>query len=566
MTTPQANWPVRDVPASAVDAAGRLNRRGSRGRTHLVRLGLYTLLALAGVVAAYWPTWRSGFTWMQADRGDTLHINYVLEHQLGQLLGWERPGTYWSPAYFYPQPKGLAYSENLLGTLPVYAAARALWSPLTAFQVWGMAMLVANFAAMTWSLRRFGVRPWLAAAGGFVFAFCLTRAGHLNHQHMLPQFAAPIAVWATVRWLEQPRLRYWLAAGSASAYQALSSLHLGWFLGLALTTLIVVRLLLEPHAVARFGRWLWRNVVPASVSTAAIAGVLMVLLWPYVLAQRSHGPRDDFQVTLYGPRLGSWLAAPSGTLPSLLGLSSDKTRPAFWEHELFLGMVPIAGGALALTVGSPRRRRDRSRVALVLSAMVLVALSLYVPWREPGAGVAWRDQGLSLWWWVWDWVPGANSIRAVGRVWSGVLPLLLIGAWLGFERWLRRAPKVGRRHVLVAAAMALALVEQVRVGPHAFDKKLLLEAIDAWRAAVPADCRVVYFTFPPTTRPFVYQTRAMWAALAAGKPTVNSYTSNYPPGYPSAGEPASREAVAAWMARHGTETACYVDPGGPFEH
>ena len=35
----------------------------------------------------------------------------------------------------------------------------------------------------------------LTAAGAYVFAFGLIRADHLTHQHLMPQYFSPFAVW-----------------------------------------------------------------------------------------------------------------------------------------------------------------------------------------------------------------------------------------------------------------------------------------------------------------------------------------------------------------------------------
>ena len=393
---------------------------------------LYLAFGLLGVLAAYWPTWASGFARMQSERSDSLHIHYVLEHQFRHLVG-SGSGTYWSPAYFHPVRGGLAYSENLLATLPVYSATRLLFDRATSFQIWGMAMLVANFAAMLWALRRLGARPWVAAGGAFVFAFALPRVAHLNHQHMLPHFAAPIAICAALLWFERPTLRAWAALWVALGVQILAALHLGWFLALALAIWTPLRFVLEPAAWRRQGAWLRSHGWSATATVVAVAAVVAALLAPYAAARSAHGTRDDGQVTILAPRWTSWFAAPSGTLASAVGLQSDPKSPFYWEHELFTGFALLAAAALALLTARRLSSHATSIRALILAGFALVALSLYWPLRPPGPGLALRDLGFTLWWWVWDWVPGASSMRAVGRVWSGVLPLLVVGGFLGLE-------------------------------------------------------------------------------------------------------------------------------------
>jgi hypothetical protein len=556
----------------------------ARRRRRVPAWSLYPLFCALGVVVAYWPTWSSGFARMQAERGDSMHQNYVLEHQFRHLFGWmgrgEALGSFWSPGYFHPEPSGLAYSENLLGTLPFYAVARLVFAPSTSFQIWGMAVLAANFAAMVWVLRRQGVRPLFAAAGGFAFAFALVRAGHLNHPHLLPQFAAPIAVWALLTWTDAPRLAAWIALWAAVALQLLMSLHLGWFLLFALLVLSVSRIAIEPGVVRRCARWLWAERLPAVGAALAAIGVVISILWPYAVARRTYGVRDDAQVVLFAPRVSSWLSAPSNSLPAAVGVASDPQSPSFWEHELFPGFVAIALGGLAFSASIGSIRSNRSKVvtsamrAAIFAVAAIVAVSLYVPRAEGGPSpTSLRDSGWTLWWLVWDWLPGASNMRAVGRVWSAVLPLLVFAGWCALEERLRsaeaaRSPWAKRAAAAAVPLVLLALVEQMRFAQPSFDKTAYFKTVEAWSRSVPRECRAVYFA-PPAPRAtgapwWVGQTTAMWAALEAGVPTVNAYTSNYPPGYPPPERAATREEIDAWLRSRGTEAlepACYLTPG-----
>jgi hypothetical protein len=55
----------------------------------------------------------------------------------------------------------------------------------------------------------------------------------------------------------------------------------------------------------------------------------------------------------------------------------------------------------------------------------------------------------------------------------------------------------------------------------------------------------------------------MWAALEAGQPTVNGYSSNYPPDYPVPERAAKPEEIETWLRTRGAESACYLAPEDP---
>src|SRR5262245_17871252 len=100
---------------------------------------IYTLALIAGLFVGFHPTLFRGFAHLQPDPGDTLLNHYILEHSWLWLTRADYAGTLWSPPCFYPQPNTLAYSENLLGTAPLYWLLRPLAAPLYAYQLWMLA-------------------------------------------------------------------------------------------------------------------------------------------------------------------------------------------------------------------------------------------------------------------------------------------------------------------------------------------------------------------------------------------------------------------------------------------
>ena len=76
-----------------------------------------------------------GFTYVPGDLTDNRFNNFILEHFYLWVIGTD--SSYWSAAIFYPFPNTIAFSDNLLGTAPLYAGVRALGLDReTAFQVW----------------------------------------------------------------------------------------------------------------------------------------------------------------------------------------------------------------------------------------------------------------------------------------------------------------------------------------------------------------------------------------------------------------------------------------------
>src|SRR5205807_8838200 len=179
----------------------------------------------------------------------------------GWLTRADYIGSYWSPPFFHPQPLVLAYSENLLGTAPLYWLLRPACPPVLAYQLWMLLVSGLTYVSFAAVLRRLGVGHLLAALGGFVFAFGLPRVTQIGHQQLLPHLFAPWAVLAAWRLIERPTLVAWTGLLAASYLQVLASIYLGWFLLAGLGLFAVVALLLDREARSRLGdflraRWL----------------------------------------------------------------------------------------------------------------------------------------------------------------------------------------------------------------------------------------------------------------------------------------------------------------------
>src|SRR5439155_3041209 len=141
---------------------------------------------------------------MQADPSDSRFNNSILEHSFRCIRPGPYGGTLWSPRFFYPADHVLAYSENLLGSAPIYWLFRTMLAPSFAFSLWMMACCILCFATFAALLRRLDLHPFLIAAGAFIFAFGFHRARLINHQQMLPQFFFPLAVGIAWEWIARP--------------------------------------------------------------------------------------------------------------------------------------------------------------------------------------------------------------------------------------------------------------------------------------------------------------------------------------------------------------------------
>lgn len=483
---------------------------------------LYLAVLALGVCSAFRPMLTSGLRRLQTDPGDTLLNHYVLEHSWRWLTQSGYAGTLWSAPFFYPEPLTLAYSENLLGTAPLYWALRLVAEPCTAYGLWMILVGAATFAATAWALRRFGLAHPLAAFGAFVFAFGLPRVAQLGHQQLLPHLFAPLAVLACWRWLAQPRLSVLAGLLAACYLQMLSSIYLGWFLHLGLAVFATAYLLGHPGSWPALAAFVRRRGLAAGGLLVGVGLLYVWLLAPYRQANLGFARRWD-ECVPFLTTAADWVLPPQNSLHRVcLGISSAVNEGERWVFPGW-SVLALAGGAVALLAFRSRiltAERARLTAALLGTALFLAVLSLA---DLPGG---------SLWWWVHQYVPGAGAVRAVARINLTGLLFALTGALLALDAVVRAAGE--RRvlcHVLAALLLLTATIEQVPA---------VLPSFEA--APFHARAQTIARQLSRGTAGYVAgnagepmwtsELLAMWAGLYANRPVVNGYSGREPPGYP----------------------------------
>jgi hypothetical protein len=473
-------------------------------------------------MSAYHPTLLSGFSRLQTDPGDTLLNGYILEHSWRWLTHPDYAAEFWSPPFFHPQRLVLAYSENLLGTAPLYWLLRTAAPAILAYQLWMMLVTALTYVSFAAVLRLFGVGHLLAALGGFVFAFGLPRVTQIGHQQLLPHLFAPWAVLAAWTFFQRPAVGSFAGLLAATFGQLLASIYLGWFLWVGLAIFAAAGVLSNGeirHSLMEFIRRRWPTIVGLF---AAWMGLVALLMAPYREANRGFR-RDYAEVLALTPRPADWLAtAPQSVWHKWLPIHVHEAVSELW---IFPGVAPLAVAACGLAGALNRKRL----FALTCLALALLALR----W---GDWTAWRA--------VYRWAPGGDGIRAVGRVVFTIELFALVGGLVALDAVLR---KVRLGWAIAGLLLVLGMAEQAPV------RELASFEVAPWQARV-MELRdrlkpgtVAYIELPPGRHFWEGQVTAMWAGLEANVPVVNGYSGRYPPDYPDWTRSMTAAELTEWM-------------------
>jgi hypothetical protein len=530
----------------------------ARGKNRLAGLALIVAAGLLGMFFVVWPGVRGGR--MPADLGDGRFNAYMLEHFHRWITGRE-PEGFWNAPFFYPFPWVTAFSDNFLGTGPVYSLFR--WAGLDggdAFRWWYLAGYAANYAACAWVLTKLRLRAVAVAAGAFIFTFNMAALAHGIHAQLVWRCGIPLAAWFFCRALRDGRLADWLWCGFWFVWQFYAGVYTGTFLAMLLVALgaavAVVNVPPRMRPGGTFGKALagifiaptaaaWRDADAlrrgaVAAGFAVLAAAMAALLYPYLHASALYGFQRPWGVTYWMlPRVWSYLYSYNSLLwPEDLQIFSGLPYKA--EHAMFTGAAVwalFAMSAVAIQRGRVGGEWRRPLLQPLLLAMLgLVALTL----------MAFH---LTLYRLVYA-LPGLGAIRAVTRIIVVLLfPVAMVCA-VGVDALLERARELqtARRGAAVAMRAALAvllagvvleavLIRHIATRKAGWQSQLttMQAALDAMHLPsmppAPPDARPVLFVpLRPGELYFYAELDGMMLAQQNGFATLNGYSGNMPPG------------------------------------
>lgn len=494
----------------------------------------YTAIVLASVayalltLALTWPIPLHLRSVVPSDPGDPLLNTWVLAWNARTL-----PLTpeWWNAPQFSPLTGATAFTESLLGLLPI--TGPVIWltgDPLLAYNL--AFLLVFPLCALTMHALVFTLTRSHAAGlvAGLAFAFAPYRVSHVAHLHVLSSYWMPLCLLGLHRYLgSETRRKRWLVLFAGA-----------WLLqALACGNYLFSLSLLAALWVAWFGlrRGAMQDVAWIMAAWAAAAALLVPLLYGYWTISRQYGlRRTGEEIESFSADIASLLQAPGDLLA--WGWLRVVERA---ESELFPGLTVVLLTVLALyagwrsgaarTGGFPRVSRVLMGGA-VLSGGIFVARLIAGPFRlelgdlrllsvtsphkplsvavlcvlavlltHPAVRSAWHTRSnlafyslaaVVMWLMAlgpaptflgqpalykapYAWLmllPGVDGIRVPARFWMLAVLCLAVCAGLAVHRFTAAAPRF--RRLLITAACAGILLDgwpaRLRLAPRPDDR------------------------------------------------------------------------------------------------
>jgi hypothetical protein len=489
----------------------------------------------------------SNFGLVAGDVGDNRFIIMILEHWRAVAQGRV---SFTSPNFFWPEPGVLGYSESLFLLAVPYTVLRSLrLDYYLAFEITLLVLKAIGFFSMLWLLRAFvRVSRPVALIGAAVFTLSNLYYLSVGHAQLMTVVFVPLFCSVALKyWREQSLGRtvpsiLWISASAVLlALIFFTSFYIGWFTVLAGGTTLLMTLLgrmLAARSLAPASEW--AKTIKARRRAMAIGLALFgVAIIPFLITYLpvlSHtGGRAFSEILLYCAQpvdainisSSNWLWG-KVLAPALSGLSGrygagEKERG--WPPLMMLVfLLATATASLRLRRLQPKSVSAHQRELFPIGALGITSMVLWL--------LSIKFGGYSLWWIIFNLVPGGSAIRVPVRLHFVLNVLVIIVVALALEHVARRLSSWTKYSFLFFCGVAL-ITEQLNVAPwhqiHRHAENAILSRIKP----PPADCRAFFATHPSSLdRPFyAHQIDAMFVARAINLPTINGYSGWIPPGW-----------------------------------
>lgn len=517
--------------------AGALRDRFTADPRHRYVVGaLRALLWVVAVPVATGVGLRDLDTHVPGDAGDGLLVLSVLDWGADRLP--HLMSGYWQGPFFVTGHDPMAYSDTVLGAVPLFALLRAVTgSSVLAMNLLLLICWVAT-SELTFRLARriSGDAATSVVAGlGFVWATILLAQAH-HPQLVIGAPFLPLSIHLALRLLDDPTWVRGLLLGVALGVVTATTTYYGVFALIAVAVVALVRLAVErrlPDLRLVIG------VALAGLAFAVVAGPVLV----HYLAQSRDERFDRGYVSDWALVPGDLRTAnPRGELWGEDGPFANRAANRSPERYAFPGLVVLAGagaavGAVALAgvrrwrspevrgTPWPGLRRPPDLAALAVAGGVAVVLALG---RNEVLGV-----GLPFHGWAESLIPGFKGVRALVRFVAVTQLALAVAAAVGWSALRHLLPWRAARTALVVVLVALVMVESRAVTPTVEvptpdDGGGIYEAVRELPPGIVLDLPMaepVDIDWPFTEVP------RMVAGRDGDHPRVNGYSGYLPPEY-----------------------------------
>jgi hypothetical protein len=459
------------------------------------------------------------FANIPGDLADSRLNNYFLEH--AHLFFSGKISHYWSAPFMYPEKEIITFSDNLLGTFPIYSFFRVIgYDRESAYQGWIIILFALNFLSAGYVLKKITGSIGIAAIGAYIFAFSLPITSlQIYHSQVFPRFIVPFVFYWLFNFFKTQQIKYFAGVVFGIVFQ----FYAGIYLGFLLTICILVYILIRIAFIKEFIKWIkqlgWSKTI--KIIGISLLGVLILIPLFYPYYQRSlAGVRMFDEVKNSIPYLSSYLFVGSGTLFWGFLTSTAMDLPYWWDHLLFPGGLVIIGFVLFPFLAYKNRKTLFIKEAVYIYITLLIVLVLTLQYKD-----------FTLYKIIYL-LPGFSSLRAIGRIIN--IELFLFSSIVCFTLFFLYS-KTKYKQVFLIVISVFCVLDQFMSA----DKIMTFNKKNSQRRIANVETKLINnnyknytcFAFIPDSQvelPMYTHIDAMFASQHLNIPTMNGYTAASP--------------------------------------
>lgn len=484
-----------------------------------------------------------GHDYLISDNGDGRLTMLLTEHWYNFFCGRE---AFAELAFFYPDEAVLGYTDMLLGFGVIHSILRFLG--LNMFVAYKYTLIIVHlFGSLCMFYLLHSVmkcnRYW-SLFGVVAFSFSNAFAIHIGHTQLTALSLVPLLTIFLIRALssdndEKRRNVFVIATLSTVALIAYTAWYILFFTFLFGLILLVTSYIILNHNGLNlkkvFLSWVVthkKNVIGYFLYSVVI---FLPFLFVYLPALRSTGGYEYQGICVYMPELIDLINVGNGNL------LFDKFSSLTVFHRKVETMETVQGFSIILLAlylytflqrnkynDLLQTKEERVRFLVINACIVSILVSFAI-------SVKLGSDGSSLWFFVFNSIPGAKAIRAVARFWFYVsFPMAFVVAVRGEYVFAKK--KINFRRLAGAILFIALFISNIRVDGVNYDKMWRTDLeIDFLKnvALPPTDCKAFYIcdSGSKSLSDPSYQLTAYEIANHFGIKTVNGYSGVFPKGW-----------------------------------
>lgn len=365
------------------------------------RLALVFLLCAMVLLLPYFGL---DFSSLPGDLGDTRFNLYVLEHNYLYFFGLIT--DFWGAPFMYPEAEVISLSDNLIGSAPIFMAARLLgFSLFTAMQIWIVILFFLNFYG-AYVLGNYILKNKNAAIiVAVVFTFSIGLAEQMNHAQLFPRFPIPLTIFFCLKWFNSFQPKYFFLFVTFYTYQFYCGIYLGFLLSVPLFLIVIYKVGVNFKVVLNSMLNL-KNAFTIFFTLTINIFLLLYLFKPYMRRALFSETFDYEKIMGTVPSLYSHLSSSDSSLLWSWTSNFSLHEKYPWDHRIFPGIIACMGFLFLMSFLFRKKSGEHlnRKNILLLSGVGLVTFLLFL-----------RIGQFSLYQFI-NQIPGFESMRSIARI------------------------------------------------------------------------------------------------------------------------------------------------------